>query len=235
MKFLILNIFLMFSAFGDYALLSEVESGNVTKSFTSKPTTGEYVSIPTGYNSSYHRTADQMKNGEPNYEAASNIVSCTDSSDCGEKLAVHVCNAETKHYALINAENTSVYCTKVASYNQIPTGKKIVVIDESLKASYDASMLVKSSLEAGIQQAMKVMACGKRAMALMGVRNVPKSPTAEQINLVVSTFLDIKNLLEAGSYDTSREKILAVDLTGTIMNESDRSAMIAELDSCMGI
>ncbi|MBE9542511.1 MAG: hypothetical protein IMF01_09350 [Proteobacteria bacterium] len=95
------------------------------------------------YNYRTFSAADEMINdaSKPKHEAASNITACVDADDCSLKLADQLCESNTGHYALINAESTEVYCTKVVGYDQKPSGRKIVIEDAAKKTVNDASIL----------------------------------------------------------------------------------------------
>jgi len=48
----------------------------------------------------------------------------------------------------------------------------------------------------------------------------------------LSTYANIKALLESGSLGTARAKITEVTPDGTIVTEADRTALLAVLDGC---
>ena len=84
----------------------------------------------------------------------------------------------------------------------------------------------------GIQQAKLSLDCGQRVKAYLLVINSPKNPTPGQVKTLKTRFAEIDASLSSGSLDTAREEMVEVNIDSTIMTETDRTALIAELDSC---
>ena len=96
------------------------------------------IDIPTSYNCAYHIAVDEIVDdvANPNYEAESNITTCEDEATCSEALQTLTCETP-EHFKLIAQDYSRVYCTKILSYPQIPSGRKTVVVDEAKKAIFD--------------------------------------------------------------------------------------------------
>jgi hypothetical protein len=167
-----------------------------------------------------------------NTDADGNVVN-PEIPACHTALNEKVCDDDEAE-KFINAEYTEVYCSKITGYEQKNAGKKLV-IDEAKKAAHEAKVSQERSMVDAIAQAEKLQACGKKVMALMLVRNQPKELTTAQVKQLVSTYADVKGLLETGSLNSAKEEILAVVADGTLITEEDKTALAAEVDKCLGL
>lgn len=174
MKTLILSILINFSVSGAFykAPISEIEKKINDCDYplaVLKNCQGECAEVTDQFNCNYSKIVDEYKNDlqNPNY-SKSEVVSCLDDVHCQNILEAKVCT-DTEESALKNLETLEVYCSKITSYDQIATGRKIIVVDETLKASYEASELAKENLKASREaaiQALKVSAISKDWNAL---------------------------------------------------------------------
>lgn len=112
----------------------------------------------------------------------------------------------------------------------IATGRKIVVVDEDLKAAYDLEQAQKAQLEASINLAQKQMSWGQRVIALMSVKNAQKDLSGPQIAEMLSTYATIESLLRTGALDTAKTQIAALVADGTLVTEQDKTDLIAEIE-----
>lgn len=158
----------------------------------------------------------------------SSIELCADLDDCRLKIQTKTClNDESPVFTL----ELELYCTKLTGYQQ-KTLKSIrqssALLTEHLtqKALKDAEVIQEQKL----QEKIKLIDAGKRVVALLNLRNEPKNLTGEQIGQMVTTFASIKGLLETGSLKTAKYLIGQVVADGVIVTESDKTALIAELD-----
>ena len=168
---------------------------------------------------------------KPNY-SKSEIEACASLLDCDSKHALKTCldplESSIKNYDLLQ-----VYCSKFLSYDKKLI--KSIALDATKLSTYQSELAIKATLqakEAAISYAQKLMACGNKVVAYMLVRNQPKALTTSQVDTLVQTYAPIKSLLETGSLTTAKEKIAAVVADGVVVTESDKTALIAEIDLC---
>jgi hypothetical protein len=115
---------------------------------------------------------------------------------------------------------------------EIFTGNKILQVNETKKAAYEASQAAKAQLEAAMEIASKSQECGKTTLALMLVRNASKNlSNAQKVQLVESTDM-ISKLLQLGSLDAAKGLIQSATADGTIITEGDKTALAAHIDGC---
>jgi hypothetical protein len=169
------------------------------------------ILIPVGYSKEYHRLINTKSQAE----------SCSSDQDCQGKLEIKSCLDGEIAIKVLDSDPKEVYCTK-----------KAVTENAGLKASYEAAVSAKASYEAALALAIKAQQCGKRVMALMLVRNAQKGLSKNQRKQLVQTYKDIKDLLDAGSLDVAKDEIQAVNADGTLVTAADKTALVAELDSC---
>lgn len=143
-----------------------------------------------------------------------------------------VCDIDNSYFTVRVADNSEVYCTKILGYEQKASGTKTVVENSSKKTNFEAAKSAKIAKEAAVVFALKAMNCGKRTIATLLVQNASKGLTKRQIKQMNKAYRDIKELLETGSLDSAKEEIEAVVADGTLVTEADKTALIAELDSC---
>lgn len=161
------------------------------------------------------------------------VQSCQSSEECEAIHVSKVCsNGES---SIKNLELMQVYCSKFLSYDKKTI--KSIGLDQTKLAAYNLELQNKASIQAkesAIAYAQKLMACGQRVIAYMLVRNQPKQLSTAQVDLLVQTYAPIKSLLETGSLTTAAEKIEAVIADGVVITESDKTALINEINSCKG-
>ena len=140
MKLIILILLFSFSAFGNYAKLSEVETNTISKVWMKKSKCGnDCIKIPLGYNSNYHVVIDQMVNDISSpINSKNDIEICTDKADCDAKNLIKICIDELE-IVYMAADFTEIYCSKITGYNQIASGQKIVTEDAGMKAAHMAA------------------------------------------------------------------------------------------------
>lgn len=239
MKLIILFL-ISYSAMANFVSQSEIESKKVTEAFVSaeecfKVSGGLCYNITHCSNMEYCKLSPLMIPDKTKpIHSKTEIEACLDQTDCESKNGIKTCS-EIGDQVLMAADYSEIYCSRIIRYELKDSGDKHVVIDEDLKAAFDLKVAQEKALEEAMSVAKKVMDCGREVMALLGVRNMAKvpKPTTAEISAVVERFASIKNLMESGSYDTSREQIVSVDITGTILTEDDRAATLAKLDSCV--
>lgn len=157
-----------------------------------------------------------------------NLEVCLSVEDCQEKIKTKICTND--EYAIWTPE-LDLYCTKVISYQQ----KTLTSIrqSQSLLDSYNAQKAIKDAealQEQKLQEKIKLIDAGKRVIALLNLRNESKALTGEQIAQMVSTFAQIKGLLETGSLKTAKYAISQVVADGVVVTDEDKSVLVAELD-----
>jgi hypothetical protein len=143
------------------------------------------------------------------------------------------------------------YCEKVSNEKclEVPTpetfdcgvfeieeedGVEKLIVNEQKKELKDAEEKKNALLEDSIRQAKKLRDCGGRVMDVLLVRNSTKGLTTAQVKQIVATYAPVKALLETGSLNSAKEEILAVSADGLLITEEDKTALIAEINSCIG-
>lgn len=205
-----------------YSLKADCEKNSQEKCFD----LGEYPSSI--YSEIDIEVDDETK---PNY-SKSEIESCVSIEDCDLKHASKVCS-DSLEYSIKNYDLLQVYCSKFLSYDKKLI--KSIALDAVKLSAYQVEQTTKATLqakEAAISYAQKLMACGNKVVAYMLVRNQPKALTTTQVDQLVQTYAPIKSLLETGSLNTAKEKIAAVVADGVVVTESDKAALISEIDLC---
>lgn len=115
------------------------------------------IEISKRYNCKYSKKADEMKDdvSAPIWASRSMIDSCLGIMDCKEQALVKECiNGRSPYY---NAEYSEIWCGKITGYNQIPSGKKIVIEDQPLKAAYIAQVQAEKDLKQSKKDAVKAL------------------------------------------------------------------------------
>jgi hypothetical protein len=217
MKYLFfLLLFLSFNSFGSYIKRSDIGSCSYPILVKMKPEL-DYIKIPQDYNCNYSEIVAETQMKEE-------VESCLDEADCQSKLELKMCE---KGEAIKNLDLMEVYCTWLRPEQ--------VMANQSLKDAYEAEQAQKKAMEDAITQAKKQMACGQEVIALMSVRNVPKSLNQAQMESLVSTYSLAKSLLESGALETAKANIQGQTADGTIVTEDDKAALIAKIDECLGL
>lgn len=188
-----------------------VYSGPMALSECSKQ--GDCTKIENG--ASYNCNYSKLQEFE---EVEENSVSCL--TDCDEEFEALECDdGFVKKKGLI-----SVYC-----YKEI---LEKVVVDEDLKATFDTAQATAQADADAMALVMANMECGKKAVARMTLINSTKSFDETQVATFVSTYSDIKQLLETGALGTAIQAIQAVTADGTIVTEADKTALVDQINSC---
>jgi len=102
------------------------------------------------YNHNFYKSVAEQTDdvANPNFEAKSSAVACVDEADCIQKELDQVCpvsDTDFKYVVIRVADNSEVYCTRIVSFPQIPTGKQVAVVDAGLKSTHDAGKLSKKN------------------------------------------------------------------------------------------
>ena len=234
MKYLVLLfLFLSTPVLANYIKQSDVGVCGPVKVFlTARDCGSNCIKINRDYHCKYSTMADHMVNDEarPNWATRSMVETCADEDDCKLKAKKKECL--DGRWPIYNAEFTEVWCNKILSYEQKPSGSKIIVNDEAKKATHKAEVAAKKADQAAMAIASKALSCGKKVISRMLLQNKPKSLSKAQVRNLVKTYADIKNLLETGSLESARDDILAVAVNEPIVTQADKDALVAELDSC---
>jgi len=113
-----------------------------------------------------------------------------------------------------------------------------ITLDSQKLQDYQAQEVIKAQLgqkEAGLQTALRKIDCGKRVIALMVIRNVPKALSPAQIAQMNTVYAPIKGLLETASLVTAKEFILATTADGTLITEADKTDLANETQKCIDL
>lgn len=169
---------------------------------------------------------------KPIYEAESQVVTCSGIEECQAQLEAKDCGEDFLKF--IDSEYTKTYCTKITGYEQKEVSKELVKNTTAFDA-YKAAQVQVSALNAGLSQATAAMDCGRKVQALLLVRNAPKSLSKPQVKQLVLAYKDIKNLLDTGSLASAKEEIEAVVADGVIVTSADKAALVAQINTCLGL
>ena len=176
---------------------------------------------------------DQTK---PIYKAKYDLSNCDSDVDCTQKQDSKNCNQGDYSTYEKNSPpipGFSVYCIGIESYEQKEV--KELVENSAVKTSVEASDTAKKQLETDIAARKKRIEFGTRMIAFMGVRNDSKNLTAEQSKTFLVTFGPIMSLMQAGALDTAKSEIEALTPDGTLVTQADKDAILAEINSFLGL
>jgi hypothetical protein len=109
-----------------------------------------------------------------------------------------------------------------------------LVFDEPSYQAYQSQKAAKAQLEAALAFAQSLRDCGGRVMDLMLVRNQPKGLTIPQVGALLATYAPIQLQLSSGSLQTAKAAISLVQADGIVVTEADKTALIGEIDFCLG-
>lgn len=239
MRIILLFLF-SFSIFAQYAPMSEVNSNSVTKVYArASSCPSDCIKIPVGYNSNFHRLkAVMVPDTERPVYSKNQISSCEEleREGCESLLADLECEIEGEEAKMVYEEGQKeVYCSKFLRYNMKDSGEKVVVVDEDLKAAYDAAQAQAIAQQMALKIAKQRMDCGKDVMALYFVRNAQKSPalSVAEVTQALTQFSPIKGLLEAGALESAKEAMLSVTIDGKLVTTEDKNALVSKIDSCV--
>lgn len=246
MKKIILLILLITNSFANYIPTEKVglcESLTVylQKSKCESVTSKVCEKIPYGYNCAFHTLQISQIDDltKPLYEAKSNIVLCDEIDqpetpgideteiDCIAKQQAQIC---PDTYQVIRTLE-DVYCTKVIGYTQ-KNGPQIVAEDATKKAAYETQKANEKAYADALAAAEKAMQCGKHVQKVLLVRNAVKTLETSDIKTIVSTYADIKRLLDSGSLESAKEEINLITADGTLITNDDKTALVAAINGC---
>lgn len=91
--------------------------------------------------------------------------------------------------------------------------------------------LAAETLEANLQTRMSKFQKALRVIALMGLRNEAKGLNQSQIEQVLTTYQPIMLALLSMSMVTARAMIVAVTPDGTLITQTDKDEILAEIDA----
>ena len=143
------------------------------------------------------------------------IESCSGMLDCDTKLQSLTC---TEGY-LATKEESRVLCLK-----NIP---EYIGIDSTKKAAYDSDQTFKA-IEA--IAAIKI-ACAVKVKAHVGALNLFNGKTSTEIQAIMTTYVDVIKLLDAGALDTALALITSLPTTVEI-DQAYKDSVIAKINSC---
>lgn len=236
MKYIIL-LLISLNVFANYIPEDEVGTGNNLTVFTKKNKCELHYSktcikIPYGYTANYHILVDEYVDDTSSPITTKNdITACVDETDCYAKAGVLSCT-DVEEYKTFT-EWSEVYCTKTTGYEQMLSGKKIVVEDAALKTAWEAAEAVKAQKAAYLKAIVAARDCGNSVINEVIYRNnVMKTLTPTQKETVLITYGPIMNLLEVGNLDQAKVKVQEATVDGVIMTEADKTAIISLIDSC---
>lgn len=241
MKYLILTL-LLFTQIAhaeNWLNHSKIKSGSV-EAFSlksdcervSNETCYDLGNYPSSLYSEYDKEEDDLN--KPTYLKA-DTESCLDEQDCSARFLALVCS-ENDYQKIKNLDLLQVYCVKLAGYEK--KFIKSITLDSQKLQDYQAQEVIKAQLgqkEAGLQTALRKIDCGKRVIALMVIRNVPKSLSPAQIAQMNTVYAPIKGLLETASLVTAKEFILATAADGTLITEADKTDLANETQKCIDL
>lgn len=158
MKLIILFLLFSFSAFGNYAKISEVESKSISTVWVKKSKCGsDCIKIPFGYNKNFHKVENEMVNNHDSpIQSKSEIESCVDQDDCESKNAIKVC-ADELETVYMDEFYSEIYCSKITGYDQKLSGRKIVVEDSGLKSAHIAAKQAERDAKAAKKAAIMLL------------------------------------------------------------------------------
>lgn len=149
--------------------------------------------------------------------------SCVDDTDCQNKLESLACTSEGFN-PIKNLDLLEVYCTKFVAEH--------LATDEALKAQIEAQKSANEALKAQVEVLVQRMASGRRVVAYLNLLVASKTPevTKGEVRAINTKFAAISSLLKNGALESAREDIQNADLSGTILTEQDKAALLAYLD-----
>lgn len=193
----------------------------------------------TGKDLRYHelQTAEVDDLSKPIWKTRYNVDACADTAECQTQLSTKVCDDEEGDGAQY-AENDlmpgySSFCTRLLGYEKKNEIK--LVLNETTQASVIAQDLAKQTEGDAVAQIKAAMECGKTVKAVMAIRNVQKGLTPAQITTFVQTYATVSALLDAGALVTAKAEVEALTPDGTLTTAEDKTAIVAQLNKCLGL
>lgn len=174
---------------------------------------------------------------KPIYKAPYNTENCDSEQDCVSKVSAKNASCTNGDSATYQKNQVlpgyTIFCTGISGYEQ--REQTVLVENADLKASVLAADAQKAQLESDIANMQKHIAFGNRMIAYIGVRNKSKGLTKGQVKQMVQDYSVINDLLASGSLLTVKDEIEALVPDGTIVTQSDKDALLAELNSYLGL
>ena len=170
---------------------------------------------------------------KPSY-TKSQIEPCDDQAECDLIFASKTCPIDRT--LIKNYDQLQVYCSKLIGYEK--KSEATIILDQEKVSQWQAQEAIKTQLaqsEAAVQLALKKIACGERVIALLVVRNVPKTLQPSQIAQMNTIYAPIKGLLETASLVTAKAAIEGVAADGVLITEADKVALAAETQKCIDL
>lgn len=226
-------------AFGSESQVSEVENKLLDcnyplKMFIKANCEGQCLKIPENFNESCHYSEiidEEIDDPTKPVYSKNEVEACLDQADCEAKNATKTC-IDSEESALMAQDYSEIYCSKLLRFEKKLSGAKVLVENASMKATYEAAKAAKDAKDAAIKMAKKAIDCGKQVIAMLVVQNASKGLDTTQIKAMNATYSTIKDLLETGSLTSAREEILAATADGVLVTDTDKTVLVAELDSC---
>lgn len=119
--------------------------------------------------------------------------------------------------------------------NQVPIMETQLVEDVALKATVEAEDIALAASENLIKDKLKNMDFGKRVLALVSIRNDAKTLSTVNVASISATYAPIQALLLSGSIATAKNQILSIVPDGTLVTQADLDAIVAEINSYLGV
>lgn len=237
MRIFLICLLLSLNCAANWVKDSELISGDIKTVYLKKKKCGsDCVKIPIRYNKNFHKRMEVMIDdlSKPNYEAESQVESCSSESDCLEKLAAKDCGdselAPYKKY--VSAENDKVYCTRIVSYQKKGTGSYEVRVDESLKSAYEALKAAKIAESNAVDSQLLYMEHGKRIYASIQLLSKSKGLNKAQRRKFRRDNKEIKDDLLEGNLCNARSDIQAMAVDGVLItNQAEIDSILQKIDS----
>lgn len=186
----------------------------------------------------FHESQTSMVDdtSKPIYKPKYNLESCDSDSDCQTKQGAKVdcLSGDITGYE----KNTlmpgySLFCYGISGYEQM--SQTILVENAALKASVQAADAQKASDASALQAIAKDAMFGNRMIAFVGARIRAKSLNLADTKTVLSTYSSVIDLLRAGSIPHAKSEITSMTPDGTLVSQSDKDALLAEIDAYLGL
>jgi len=177
-------------------------------------------------------TVQEDDTSKPNY-SKEQVTTCASADDCRAKMQAMACSTDGAR-AVYNLAPMEAYCTKLTGYQQ--RGVDVFILDQAKLSAHTAKLsadAVQAALEVKIRKAMGEADCGRRAIALVRVRNIPKNLSKAQQKALQSGLKDANQYLHNGSLALARDEVVAITPDGTVIQQADKDAVIALLDECL--
>ena len=192
----------------------------------------------TGKDLRYHelQTAEVDDLSKPIWKTRYNVESCASVQECTDQLNQKVCDDEPGDGGQY-AENSlmpgySSFCTRLLGYEK--KNETTLVLNETTQASVIAADLAAQTEGDAVAQIKRAMDCGKTVKAVMAIRNVQKGLTPAQVTQFIQAYATVSALLDAGALVTAKAEVEALTPDGTLTTAADKTAIVAQLNKCLG-